>query len=605
MNDTGQHAIVSDLGRGYGSHESLAYLRTTQLTKRVLFLRTLVSEAAKQHPEPAARAGLTDALSRLAVRRRSHADVVNELLLYPATGTWIRHAFRRISERPDEEPNGQPPLWADLAYLGWLTAAADNRTTTEGSAKVIMRAGAVMLPGLGLAQFGPPDQHGAAVLRWHAASRQIELDGIAADLSDELPDTATGHWLPMRHLGDTELNVLLDDIDPFRPTAGIPADTMPPGRLTGADLTIWRRTFQAAEAELSQGLQAYAEPMRTDLRTIVPLSAQPVVPGASATDMDAYGAVATTAPGNGRELALTLIHEFQHGKLGALTDIVQLHADDRTARYYAPWRDDPRPLAGLLQGIYAHLGVTDFWRVMRTRPDGDHLLADVEFTRSYGQVTEAIQVVQASGLLTDAGDAFVAGMSQTLAGWTDNNVPSQVQLLAEEGATFHRVAWRVRNLAPAVDELDLLFQAWADGAPAPRQLPPSRLVDQRTVPAHYRIRLSPSYANFLATQGGPNTDGLSPQAEAFIRSDYARAVDICLRERDDDPMCPQTWATLVLAARRTLEAQAVDVLIQRPELIAHLAADVRKPVGRYEVLDLARWLASATGPAVGHLAPTG
>lgn len=30
-------------------------------------------------------------------------------------------------------------------------------------------------------------------------------------------------------------------------------------------------------------------------------------------------------------------------------------------RYYAPWRDHPRPAVGLLQGAYAHVGVTEFW----------------------------------------------------------------------------------------------------------------------------------------------------------------------------------------------------------------------------------------------------
>jgi hypothetical protein len=39
-------------------------------------------------------------------------------------------------------------------------------------------------------------------------------------------------------------------------------------------------------------------------------------------------------------------------------------------RYYVPWRDDPRPISGLLQGAYAYLGVTGFWRTRR-QPDGD------------------------------------------------------------------------------------------------------------------------------------------------------------------------------------------------------------------------------------------
>ena len=29
---------------------------------------------------------------------------------------------------------------------------------------------------------------------------------------------------------------------------------------------------------------------------------------------------------------------------------------------YVPWRDDPRPASGLLQGVYAHLGIARFRR---------------------------------------------------------------------------------------------------------------------------------------------------------------------------------------------------------------------------------------------------
>ena len=69
------------------------------------------------------------------------------------------------------------------------------------------------------------------------------------------------------------------------------------------------------------------------------------------------------------ELAVTLVHEFQHIKLGGLLHLAPLHDREPTRRLYAPWRDDPRPLGGLLQGVYAFTGVTDFWRAVRgSRP---------------------------------------------------------------------------------------------------------------------------------------------------------------------------------------------------------------------------------------------
>ena len=65
-------------------------------------------------------------------------------------------------------------------------------------------------------------------------------------------------------------------------------------------------------------------------------------------------------------LASVLVHECQHAKLNAVLDLIPLSRPDQ-ARYYAPWREDPRPLGGLLHGAYAYLGVSDFWRVQSSR----------------------------------------------------------------------------------------------------------------------------------------------------------------------------------------------------------------------------------------------
>ncbi|MFC7484659.1 HEXXH motif-containing putative peptide modification protein [Luedemannella flava] len=67
-------------------------------------------------------------------------------------------------------------------------------------------------------------------------------------------------------------------------------------------------------------------------------------------------------------MALLLIHEQQHMTLGAVYDLVPLCVTNGEARHDAPWRLDPRPVPALLQGTFAHLGVTDFWRVTGTRP---------------------------------------------------------------------------------------------------------------------------------------------------------------------------------------------------------------------------------------------
>ena len=85
-----------------------------------------------------------------------------------------------------------------------------------------------------------------------------------------------------------------------------------------------------------------------------------------------------------------MVHEFQHSKL------------------WAPWRTDPRPLGGLLQGVYAFLGVADTWRALAARPAlGD--LAMREFAEAREQVDVALGELTGAGALTPAGEVFVDG----------------------------------------------------------------------------------------------------------------------------------------------------------------------------------------------------
>lgn len=69
-----------------------------------------------------------------------------------------------------------------------------------------------------------------------------------------------------------------------------------------------------------------------------------------------------------------LMHEFQHVKLGAVLVLLDLYDPADSGQYHAPRRKDPRSLEGLLQGCrgaYAHIAVTDFWRVRRSYLTGE------------------------------------------------------------------------------------------------------------------------------------------------------------------------------------------------------------------------------------------
>jgi HEXXH motif-containing protein len=65
-------------------------------------------------------------------------------------------------------------------------------------------------------------------------------------------------------------------------------------------------------------------------------------------------------------MADALIHELLHNRLFFLLDhgeIIEGEGDDMSevGEFYSPWRDDLRPLGGLLHAVYVYIGVCKFW----------------------------------------------------------------------------------------------------------------------------------------------------------------------------------------------------------------------------------------------------
>ena len=268
------------------------------------------------------------------------------------------------------------------------------------------------------------------------------------DLSDVEPDAVTPRsgagrpgpaddWQPVRELRAGRLTVRLEDTDPYRDCHQWPAAP----RLSAADAHRWQQLIAVAWRLIESEYPAYAAGLAAGLSTLMPLANHPDGRDASAAARQAFGALAVALPADGETLAMLLIHEFQHVKLGAVLD--QLELCDRADRrqFHAPWRDDPRPVEALLQGTYAHLGVTDYWRARRHRADGpDALAAAGQFARWRLLTAEAIETLAGSGALTDLGQRVVARMRETVRPWLDEPVPDAAVNAARHWAVERRQA---------------------------------------------------------------------------------------------------------------------------------------------------------------------
>jgi uncharacterized protein len=88
--------------------------------------------------------------------------------------------------------------------------------------------------------------------------------------------------------------------------------------------------------------------------------------------------------------------------------------DDPTL-YQVPWRPDPRPVDGVLNGTYAYLGVGELWR-SRSRERAGSQARD-HFLECRSRVEHGIETLMNGTALTPAGVRFVQGMDVTVRAW--------------------------------------------------------------------------------------------------------------------------------------------------------------------------------------------
>lgn len=62
------------------------------------------------------------------------------------------------------------------------------------------------------------------------------------------------------------------------------------------------------------------------------------------------------------QVANSVVHETAHARLSPLLHLGPLLVDDGAAIHPSPWRSDPRPLHGLLNGVHAFTSVCEFYR---------------------------------------------------------------------------------------------------------------------------------------------------------------------------------------------------------------------------------------------------
>lgn len=399
------------LAAGGGGEAAIRELAAAELEKHALLLSGLVAEATERgHPQ---REQAREGYELLIEAARIDSVAAERVIGHPSVGAWARHALLALRGLPCL-PGAEPGWMRAVGAAAAIGAGLDAEITVPAT------GGVVILPSLGAAATTDV----GAVVR----TRAVSVGTVA--LPDDPHSDGLG-WRGLRRVRAGALDVLIDDIDPFRMPAA--------GDLASLRDEAWDRVLAEAWLVLAAHHPESAAEIATGIRVVVP-RARPAHGAVSSSAPEVFASIAMSLPSDPVACAETLTHEMQHIKLGALIDLAPLTMPDDGRRYYAPWREDPRPLGGLLQGAYAYLGVSGFWRRQR-KVRGFRERGDTAYARWREAIRISIQVLQSSGGLRQAGLDFTEGMAATLEGWDSDVILPRSLDNARHEAVEHRRRW--------------------------------------------------------------------------------------------------------------------------------------------------------------------
>ncbi|MEU9185993.1 HEXXH motif-containing putative peptide modification protein [Streptomyces sp. NPDC048484] len=485
---------LSELGRTAGGPDTLALLQRDQYLRRLLLLRAVLEAVDAADPQVCPRplrdrlredwALLEEAdeevksgvpvLGDESIVRRSPARA---LILYPLVGPWALSCLRALGAVPAARAARRQQADAvrrALAHFGALAAAAAVRAGVSFSVRLTAGEGTLSLPSLGAlrtaeAREGAVDvvhRGGRTVLRRHGCADVVVDDvsdaraasGVRAATSSRADSWVPAYSLP--GLLPDSASVSLDDLDPYRMVHGDlrRQGLSGPATLDGAEREQWLRSWAGVLPMLRLGGEHRVAEAVALLRCLVPL----VVPAGSGeqgrtagncsgTRREAFGAVLSSTPPTSATFAATLVHEVQHAKLAALGDMVVLHREGPQERYFAPWRPDPRPYDGLLQGVYSHVALADFFQrcalAVAVGP-GQREAAWREHARYREQVRVTLPVIAGADSLTSSGRRLVDQLAGECERMSENPPPSGARTQAEAAVNTARALW-LRSRAPS------------------------------------------------------------------------------------------------------------------------------------------------------------
>jgi HEXXH motif-containing protein len=326
---------------------------------------------------------LTIAAAAPAASRRKQASRALQLIGVVLVGNALSRGAGAIGAsatvRADRFGRIRFPNWGGVIDVGSVNAGCDVDVSVEAGGAVVTRAGgAARVPHRVVkTRHGPRKLAGGLLVSWDEAYRQIGRTTIDRNrrIAEERARAA-------------ERAAVLDG-GPFP---------------VGADVV--RRLDEAARAMVDT-VPDWFEASRAFAPVLVPIA----TPYAVGFSVDKCRGAVFIAPEEHRlDTVDHYVHEAAHNRLDTAMELWPLFDRSDSRLFVSPWRLDPRPMAGLVHGIYS-FGVAAHVLARLSAGDDDRMGAGtvgMAVTTYCEDVERAIETVAASGIgLTSDGERFL------------------------------------------------------------------------------------------------------------------------------------------------------------------------------------------------------
>ena len=356
-----------------------------------------------------------------------------------------RAAFEVLAQAQRRAPTAVDRILTHPRFGAWAAGSATHERMSGAERLAAFAAAAAVRAGVPF-DLEAPTPDGALVLPSLGALTGLTGPGLRIRSSGAgNPFAARPDWRGLRLLrARSNGGTLAVELDEFPLAFADGASPFPAlAELRTEDREQWQSRFVGAVELIEWAVPELGGPLTRGMRSVIPIAL--TRDGASlATQTDAFGAAAMILPDSDAAMAAALLHEFQHSKLAALSELVPLVADD-TMDLYSPWRTEPRPASAVLHGAFAHAAVALLWSRLATRwQGGPAAQAWTEAELARAQTLLACADLATSGRLTPAGRRFVSLLHRCTRHMAAAPSPG-TRRLAQDRLAAHRSDWNRRQ----------------------------------------------------------------------------------------------------------------------------------------------------------------